>query len=60
MKEELIYVPHHKGIYDGNDIDCLHSNMGTFLIVYKDHMHFSEKCLIPNVPVIQRDYFGEC
>lgn len=58
LPADYIYVPHHKGMWRGHEVTCLHTMNGNVLILYKDHWVFSKNCRIPKVPLIMTDLFG--
>lgn len=57
MKEpQQIVVPYHRGLDDGEDVICLHTDLGNVLRLYDNRMEYGE-CKIPEIPLIPRSAF---
>lgn len=57
MKEpDLIVVPYHRGLDDGEDVICLHTDFNYVMRLYEDRTEWG-KCKIPEVPLIPKSAF---
>ena len=58
MREpHTIVVPYHRGLDNGEDVICLHTDFGNVLRLYENRMEYGD-CKIPDVPLIPRSAFS--
>lgn len=41
-RPKTLVVPYHQGIYRGENIFCLHTDYGTYCILYENRMRMSQ------------------